>query len=71
MPAQFESANSPIVREPTMMNGTTPYTLNDDVVISGFSGKKVLLRFTKYTMYVIDSYLIHVFFQVVFRSRWT
>lgn len=39
MPAQFESANSPIVREPTMMNGnTTPYNVNDEIVISGFSG---------------------------------
>ncbi|XP_043251796.1 fatty acid synthase isoform X1 [Colletes gigas] len=39
MPAQFESANSPIVREPTMMNGNAPYTLNDEIVISGFSGR--------------------------------
>ncbi|OAD52584.1 Fatty acid synthase [Eufriesea mexicana] len=40
MPAQFESANSPIVREPTMMNGnTTPYNVNDEIVISGFSGR--------------------------------
>lgn len=36
MPAQFESANSPIAREP--VNGNTQY-LKDDIVISGFSGR--------------------------------
>ncbi|XP_012150604.1 fatty acid synthase 1 [Megachile rotundata] len=39
MPAQFESANSPITREPTMMNGDSPYTTDDDIVISGISGR--------------------------------
>lgn len=40
MPAQFESANTPVVGEPTMMNGdTTPYNINDEIVISGFSGR--------------------------------
>ena len=39
MPAQFESTNTPIVREPTIMNGNTnAYNLNDEIVISGFSG---------------------------------
>lgn len=38
MPAQFEGINSPIVREPVVTNGTT-HTLDDDVVISGFSGR--------------------------------
>lgn len=38
MPAQFESVNSPIVREPTIINGS-PYSLDDDIVISGFSGR--------------------------------
>ncbi|XP_031841485.2 fatty acid synthase 1 [Nomia melanderi] len=38
MPAQFESANSPIAREPAMINGNTPY-FKDDIVISGFSGR--------------------------------
>ncbi|XP_076656220.1 fatty acid synthase-like [Halictus rubicundus] len=37
MPAQFESANSPIAREP-VINGSTQY-LQDDIVISGFSGR--------------------------------
>lgn len=37
MPAQFESANSPIVREP-VINGNTQY-LQGDIVISGFSGR--------------------------------
>ncbi|CAK9827746.1 Fatty acid synthase [Anthophora retusa] len=39
MPAQFESANSPIAREPSMMNGGTLYSANDEIVISGFSGR--------------------------------
>nr|XP_034178573.1 fatty acid synthase [Osmia lignaria]XP_034178581.1 fatty acid synthase [Osmia lignaria] len=39
MPAQFESANSPITREPTMMNGDSPYSTGEDVVITGFSGR--------------------------------
>ncbi|XP_076763351.1 fatty acid synthase 1 [Xylocopa sonorina] len=40
MPAQFESANSPIVREPTMMNGDSiRNNVNDEIVISGFSGR--------------------------------
>lgn len=37
MPAQFESANSPIARDP-VINGNTQY-LQDDIVISGFSGR--------------------------------
>ncbi|KOC60060.1 Fatty acid synthase [Habropoda laboriosa] len=39
MPAQFESANSPITREPSMVNGNTTYAVNDEIVISGFSGR--------------------------------
>ncbi|KOX73549.1 Fatty acid synthase [Melipona quadrifasciata] len=40
MPAQFESTNTPIAREPTIMNGNTnAYNLNDEIVISGFSGR--------------------------------
>ncbi|KZC13477.1 PREDICTED: fatty acid synthase [Dufourea novaeangliae] len=38
MPAQFESVNSPIAREP-MMNGTGQHSHDNDVVISGFSGR--------------------------------
>lgn len=39
MPAQFESANTPIVREPTMLNSNTnAYDVNNEIVISGFSG---------------------------------
>lgn len=37
MPAQFESANSPIAREP-VINGNTQY-LQDDIVVSGFAGR--------------------------------
>lgn len=44
MPAQFESANTPVVGEPNMMNGdTTPYNINDEIVISGFSGEYLLI----------------------------
>ncbi|XP_003423914.1 fatty acid synthase [Nasonia vitripennis] len=38
MPARFDSMNSPLVREPVVSNGT-PYIIDDDVVISGFSGR--------------------------------
>ncbi|XP_053996082.1 fatty acid synthase [Hylaeus anthracinus] len=39
MPAQFESANSPVARERNIMNGTAPYSVDDEIVISGFSGR--------------------------------
>nr|XP_033193891.1 fatty acid synthase [Bombus vancouverensis nearcticus] len=40
MPAQFESANTPIVREPAMLNSNTnAYDVNNEIVISGFSGR--------------------------------
>ncbi|XP_015587765.1 fatty acid synthase [Cephus cinctus] len=38
MPARFESVDSPIVREPIPSNGA-PYVLDDDIVISGISGR--------------------------------
>ncbi|KAF7386952.1 hypothetical protein HZH66_011404 [Vespula vulgaris] len=38
MPARFEGVNSPIVREPVVSNGV-PHSLNEDIVISGFSGR--------------------------------
>ena len=37
MPARFESMNTPIARDPIILNGT-PYLLDDDIVITGFSG---------------------------------
>lgn len=41
MPARFEGVNSPIVREPVVSNGVS-HSLNEDIVISGFSGKSKL-----------------------------
>lgn len=38
MPARFESANAPIVRDPGSTNGGA-YTMENDIVISGFSGR--------------------------------
>lgn len=38
MPARFDSMNSPHVREPVVTNGTS-YVIDDDVVITGFSGE--------------------------------
>ena len=42
MPARFESMNSPIVRDHIIPNGT-PYIFDDDIVITGFSGKQEYL----------------------------
>ncbi|XP_011142771.1 fatty acid synthase [Harpegnathos saltator] len=38
MPAQFESVNSPVTREPMVTNGV-PYSLDSDIVITGISGR--------------------------------
>ncbi|XP_072754283.1 fatty acid synthase [Anoplolepis gracilipes] len=38
MPAQFESINSPMMREPVVTNGV-PYSIDSDIVISGISGR--------------------------------
>ncbi|XP_012261752.1 fatty acid synthase [Athalia rosae] len=38
MPARFESVNSPVVRESVVTNGAG-YTLDEDIVITGFSGR--------------------------------
>lgn len=41
MPARFESVNSPVVREPVVTNGGA-YTIDDEIVITGFSGIHIL-----------------------------
>ncbi|XP_012229663.2 fatty acid synthase [Linepithema humile] len=38
MPAQFESINSPMTREPVVGNGV-PYSIDSDIVITGISGR--------------------------------
>ncbi|XP_011499008.1 PREDICTED: fatty acid synthase [Ceratosolen solmsi marchali] len=38
MPARFDTMNSPLVRDNVVSNGT-PYIIDDDIVISGFSGR--------------------------------
>ncbi|XP_014471165.1 PREDICTED: fatty acid synthase-like [Dinoponera quadriceps] len=38
MPAQFETVNSPVTREPVVTNGV-PYSLDNDIVITGISGR--------------------------------
>lgn len=38
MPARFDS-NSPLARESVVTNGASSHTFNDDIVISGFSGR--------------------------------
>ncbi|XP_058792836.1 fatty acid synthase [Phymastichus coffea] len=39
MPARFDSMNTHLVREPMNVTNGTPYLIDDDVVISGFSGR--------------------------------
>ena len=49
MPARFDSMNSPLVREPVVSNGAS-YIIDDDVVISGFSGWYFIVIFIRYTV---------------------
>lgn len=51
MPARFESVNAPIVRDSIIPNGTA-YSIDDDIVITGFSGNYTQKYFNFFSIYL-------------------
>lgn len=43
MPAQFETVNSPVTREHAVVTNGVSYPLDNDIVITGVSGKNLEL----------------------------